>query len=129
MNSPEKHNFRPAVDAIGNNAAKMATLMLLAERPEEAFSQVQLGRAFMAMQGRQAGWVLGRGGQGIPFTYCERGMAPTLATAVEVPSQQPNRTARAYQINKAGLEQGVPLSGAWLQWELKHGETSTAQLL
>jgi hypothetical protein len=121
-------DFRPAVDAVGNHPAKMATLLLFAERAGEALGVTLLAKDFMAMQGEEPGWTLTRGGRSTPFSYC-RGMDPELLTETTLPAQRGSGNVKAYRVNEQGLATGVPLSGAGLGWELTHENTSASYLL
>ncbi|HSW66463.1 MAG TPA: hypothetical protein VLI54_04985 [Bacillota bacterium] len=126
---PEFVSFGPAVDAIANHPAKMATLLLFAEQAGEAMNMSQLAKNFAEMQGDEPGWRLTRGSRGTIFSYCERGIAPGLLDETEAPSQRTQGTVRAFRINDQGLATGVPLSGAGLGWELDNASASTQHLL
>lgn len=125
--------FDAAIDAIGNNPAKMVTLLVLAENSQEYFSSTHLDEAVMQVQGDNPGWPLGRrnhGTRGLPFSYCQQSIEPIgMLAEDQVASQRGKRLIDAYRINEPGLQIGVPLSGAFLGWELGYEETSLQQLL
>jgi len=125
--------FDSAIDAVGNNPAKMVTLMILAEEPGKYHSSTMLDRAIMEVQGDDPGWPLlqnGRGTRNLPFSYCENSIEPIgMLVEGKIPALRGKRLVSAFQINQAGLEVDVPLSGAFLGWELGYEETSSQQLL
>jgi hypothetical protein len=126
----ESLNFKPVVDAISNNAAKMATLLLFAQQPNEYLSKAKVAREFMNMQGDDPGWVLTRGSRGTPFSYCQRGMSPIVLDEGQTPSERSGYgMVEAYRINATGLKQGVCLSGAGLGLELDYDYASASFLL
>jgi hypothetical protein len=126
-------SFDSAIDAIGNHPAKMVTLLVLAENSSRYYSRALLDEALMEVQGDDPGWPLlrgGRGTRGLPFSYCEGSIEPIgMLVEGKIASQLENRLIGAYQISEAGLQVGVPLSGAFLGWELGYEETSLQQLL
>ncbi len=129
MTSPEYISFGPTVDAIGNHAAKMATLLMLAREPDTPFSQARLAGTFNSVQGSEPGWILSHGSRRIPFNYCLRSMVPLLADETRVPAKRGSGTVEAVRINQQGLSLGVPLSGAMLGWELTYPHTSAVRIL
>lgn len=124
---PDYINFRPTLDTVGNNPAKMVTLMIMANAGE-ALSKTGLLREFHRVQGENPGWILGRGSN-TPFSYCEQGLYPRLADQTEIASSKVQKNVKAFRINEQGILTGIPLCGALLGLELEYEHTSTGRLL
>lgn len=131
----ESVDLTQAVDVIGNSPAKMATLLIIAAQQPDALSLTGLAKAFDAVQGDEPGWKLGRKYRSVPFAYCEQLIAPTfldetrISALPRINAPQGGRTVKAYRLNQRGFDEGVPLCGAGLSWELEYKDTSGAFLL
>jgi hypothetical protein len=116
----------PVLEAAGNNAAKMLTLLSMAEEPDKEFTRSTLSKRVVAIQGADPAWVQN---DSSPLSYCTNSFEPAGLVEHESTVSRRGNPQDAYRISAEGLRAGVPISGALLEWELRHPDHSLQTIL
>lgn len=121
-----------AVDAIGNNPAKMVTMAALVRMREERLpiypcTAQELGLYINGLQGDVAegeGWLLKGSSTRAPFGYCETSMGPAglvcSGSKVSEHSCRGGRHADTYSVTDRGADAGLAVAGDFMNWRLEN---------
>ena len=119
----EQENMR-LLAGTGNHEAKLLTLAVIASQPDTYFSETKIYNELKNRQGEEPAWKLNKG---VPFKYCLNSLEP-IGAVVEGQAKGSLGPIVAYKASEFGVNHGLPLAGALLDWSLKNPDFSLIQI-
>jgi hypothetical protein len=113
------------LSAIGNHEAKSLVTAVINSQPDLGFSVRQLEREMITRQGENPAWYIN---SGTLADYCTESLLPLGAVAREEEAYG-SRMRRVYSASDFGIERGLPLAGAVIEWSLSYPKHSVQKLL
>ncbi len=112
------------LSGVGNHEAKLVVATILTSQPERSFTSRDLFDEVKKRQGETPTWIQH---DQVAFKYCQNSLEP-IGMVVKDTAVSKYGPLPAYRATDFGVEVGLPLSGALLDWSLANPDFSLQKI-